>query len=171
MGRIGNHRYDDSSAAFKRNTAKNRRHLERKAAAAKQVNADTLDTIYECPVCEDGVSLGASRGHLARHRKLGEVSAELEDFVYGLEFVAAQVELQVLVHCQKCGVGIRQSRLARHESRCKAKKPKSKGASRAWNAADPEQDRDLPKFGSGSKDLFNTGRVVSGGGPGTGKRR
>lgn len=160
----------NTTAAKKQGTPKNT------AADVKKQKKDTLNTVYECPVCEDGVALKVAQAHLARHRKQREVSASLEDLVYGLEYVAAQVELQTLVHCPRCGVGLRQNRLVRHESRCKANRPKrkgvkQKGVNRVWNAADPDQDRKLPQFGSGSRDLFNSGRMVSGGGPGTGKKR
>ena len=52
---------------------------------------DTPDTVYECPVCLDGVMLMEALQHCRAHREAGEVTPTLEEWVYGLEYVAARV--------------------------------------------------------------------------------
>lgn len=54
-------------------------------------DTDTPATLYECPVCEAPVPLKDAGWHCAVHRWGGEVTQDLEDLVYGLEFVADQV--------------------------------------------------------------------------------
>jgi hypothetical protein len=162
VSRVGGHTYDDSNKAYKRNTKRNRKYLEKK----KQTLLDTLDTAYECPVCLKAIPLREAGQHCRAHRQANEVTSYLEDLVYGLEYVAHQVERNNFVYCSYCGAGLRPGRLKRHEARCRKKKTTKN------NSRGSQSDKALPEYGSAKEDLFDTGRVVSGGGgPGTGKRR
>lgn len=54
-------------------------------------NTDTPGTVYECPVCLAGVKLLEALQHCKAHREAGEVTPTLEEWVYGLEYVASRV--------------------------------------------------------------------------------
>ena len=168
MGKFPRHTYDETSTAFVRNTDLNRRYLDKKAQRASE---DTLQTVYRCPVCKDHVSLGDVKSHLSKHRQNGEVRPKLEKLARVLESIASSVEKREAGICAKCGVRVEAGDLKRHEPQCCATTSASSKRGKVWNAADPAQDRKLPQFGKGGDDIFDSGRVVSGGGPGTGKKR
>jgi len=140
------------------------RHINdhRKKTRKRSSGTNTEDgpsTIYECPVCEAGIALRDIKSHLAKHETQGEISAEMEDLVYGLEWVADKVMASTNDRSKSKAVK-------------KTKKKRNRGPKslRTFNAATTESI--LPAYGSGSQDLFKRNRPFSGGGAnGTGKRR
>ena len=55
--------------------------------------SDTPDTIYECPVCSDGVALAVMEKHIQKHMEVDpeEITSDIEQHVNGALYVARKV--------------------------------------------------------------------------------